>query len=262
MKINIRGFIFVLPLFCLANFLFGQNNDSRSKYRIAWTKDEYALHYEVIIEKEENNAYSPALRELTEEPFIVFTLPPGNYRIRVTPYDFREIAGMGTGWKNFKILAAKTSDSELQTEETELTQPVKHNGNYFGVLGEMSGYTLNSTAFGFGGVFGRSFNGVGLGIAIHYAKDNEGFTFFETLAHIRFYTSRKKPNTGFFLQAEGGIFLFAHDKPAITMGDLSGAGGLCAGWRFPLGNYFFFEPAIRAGYPYLYGASFSMGIRF
>jgi len=86
----------------------------------------------------------------------------------------------------------------------------------------------------------------------------------EALAHFRYYLSflsRAKINTGLFLQAEGGIVLFGHEKLEIS-GHLLPVAGLCAGWRFPLGTRFFLEPVIRGGYPYLYGASISAGMKF
>jgi len=113
---NFRGLLFTLLFFCLANFLFGQEENTGIKHRISWTRDDYALRYEVLIEKEEDNEYSPALREFTEEPFIFVSLPPGNYRLRVIPYDFRDIPGEGTRWKNFKVLAITTPDSESEPE--------------------------------------------------------------------------------------------------------------------------------------------------
>jgi len=114
---NFRGLLFVLLFLCLANVLFSQEaNDTGSKHRISWTRDDYALRYEVVIEKEENKRHSLVLREFTEEPFIFISLPPGNYRLRVIPYDFRDIPGRGTGWKNFKVLAITTPDSGSDSE--------------------------------------------------------------------------------------------------------------------------------------------------
>jgi len=126
MKINFRSPYFVLLFLCLANILSGQENDGGlKKYRIAWTMDEYALRYEVVIEKEEDNDYSLVLREFTEESFILFSLPPGNYRLRVITYDFRDIPGKGTTWKNFIILATADAEPQLVMDDTSLLFPEK-----------------------------------------------------------------------------------------------------------------------------------------
>lgn len=284
MTINFRGFLFVLLFFCLAGVLFGQNNDSRSKHRIAWTKDEYALQYEVLIEQEENNNYSLVLREFTEEPFIFISLPAGNYRLRVIPYDFRDVPGQGTGWKNFKILAAKSTASESQlvmdnappllpgqeggamqiedqTEDTDLTEPEKHRGLFMGLFAEGIGYTRYNAAFGSGIVFGGSFYGKGLGLSILYAQDAENFIFLEALAHFRFYLLRAKNNTGFFLQAEGGIVFYSYEY-FDTKYNFVPVAGVSAGWRFPVGVRGYIEPVIHGGYPYIFGGGLSVGIRF
>ena len=283
MIINSRSRFLVLLFFCLANVLFSQDNESLLKHRIAWTKDDYALRYEVLIEKEENNKYSPVLREFTEEPFIYISLPPGNYRLRVISYDFRDIPGEGTGWKNFKVLGVTAQNSESQivmddvsqplsgqkedtppaenpAEDTDFTAPVKRNDLFIALFAEGLGYTRYSTAFGGGTAFGWSFNGKGVGINLLYARDAEKFIFLEALAHFRYYLLRKKTNTGLFLQAEGGVVLFAYKK-LETLDHFAPVAGLSAGWRFPLGRWYI-EPVIRGGYPYIFGAGLSAGIRF
>jgi len=303
MTINSRDFLFVLLFVCLANILSGQENDNILKHRIAWTRDEYALRYEAVIEREEDNDYSLVLREFTEEPFIYFSLPPGNYRLRVITYDFRDIPNEGTKWKNFVILAAADTDSEPQlviddeediattedqienqTEAPDFTSPeltaeeaeesadseepdfppAENRGLYAALLAEGSGYTRHSVAFGGGVILGGSFNGKGVGISLLYAQDAEKFIFLEALAHFRYYLSflsHAKINTGLFLQAEGGIVLFSYEQFEMS-GHLTPVAGLSAGWRFPLGTQWYIEPAIHGGYPYIFGAGLSAGMRF
>jgi len=299
MTINARSFLFVLLFLHFANILSGQENNGVLKHRIAWTRDEYALRYEAVIEREENNNYSLVLREFTEEPFIYFSLPPGNYRLRVITYDFRDIPGEGTKWKNFVILAAADTDSEPQLvmdneEDTVATEdqtdapdstppeltaqeaeesadseepdfPSAENRDLFiALLAEGSGYTRHSVAFGGGVVLGGSLNGKGIGISLLYAQDAEKFMFLEAIAHFRYYLSflsRAEINTGLFLQAEGGVVLFSYEKFEMS-GHLNPVAGISAGWRFPLGTRWYIEPAIRGGYPYIIGASVSAGMRF
>ena len=59
-------------------------------HRLEWTADRYARYYEVEIEAETENqgSYKTFVRALTPTPFINVSLPPGNYRGRVIPYDF------------------------------------------------------------------------------------------------------------------------------------------------------------------------------
>jgi len=281
-----RSFLFVLLFCCLGNALFSQANDSLFRHRFAWTKDEHALRYEVLIEKMENNEYSLVLQEFTEEHFIYFSLPPGDYRLRIIPYDIFGRSGKGSEWKNLTVLAISgpTPGSQLVIDDVTISEqeevampelvtgqtetdvavtppPEKYKDFYFGFFAEGLGYSRYSAAFGGGIVFGGGFNGMGLGISLLYAQDPEKFVFLETLAHFRLYISRVKNNTGLFLQAEGGIVLFANEK-FETADNFSPTAGLGAGWRFPLGKLWYIEPVIRGGYPYIYGASLSTGIRF
>jgi len=287
MTINFRKLIFVFLFLCLANALFGQQNERLLKHRITWTKDEYALRYEVIIEKEVNKKYSTVFREFTEEPFIDFLLPSGDYRIRIIPYDFRNVPGKGTEWKNFKIISVTNAgESQLAiewptplppeqeetkkpaeeiadntTEDADLTKPEKQKDLYVGLLAETSGYSRYNTAFGGGIVFGGNFDGIGMGLNLLYAWDAESFIFFETLAHVRLYFSREKDNTGIFLQAEGGVVFFSYENFEIT--DYSALSvGLRAGWRFIMIDNWYVEPFIRGGYPYIFGLGFSSGFKF
>ena len=304
MAVNSRILLFVFLFLCLANALFSQADDAgQFRHRIAWPKDDYALRYEVVFEKEENGEYTVLSQEFTEEPFIFISLPPGDYRLRVIPYDFRDVPGKGTDWKNFKVIAVIDSGSESppvtddvppslaeQEKDTMLIENLteggftvpepaagpakagtaskkraspskKHSGFFIAPFGEGIGYSRHGAAFGGGIAFGGSFSGKGIGLSLLYAQDAENFIFLEALAHMRLYLSRMKNNTGLFLQAEGGVVFFAYEKPEIA-DNFSPVGGLSAGWRFPLGKHWYIEPGIRGGYPYMYGAGLSAGIRF
>jgi len=292
MAINSRNFAFILLFLCLVNVSFSQENDTGSRHRITWTRDDYALRYEVLIEKEENNKYSRVLREFTEDPFLLISLPPGNYRLRVIPYDFRDIPGKGTGWKNFKVLAVTTQDSKSEpesrlvmedalpsspkqeenktpienitedlTDNTDLAKPEKRKDLFVALLAEGLGYSRYNIAFGGGIVFGGSLDGVGIGLRLFYAQDSENFMFLETLAHIRFYFSREKDNKGFFMQLEGGVVFIAYEtfeSQVVTSPVL----GLGAGWRFMMNKQWYIEPIIHLGYPYIFGMGFSTGFKF
>jgi len=300
MTVNFRRLLLVLLFCCLANALFSQDNDSR-KYRIPWTEVEHALRYEVLIEKEENGKYENIWKESTEEPFIDVSLSLGNYRFRVIPYDFRDVPGEGSEWRYFRPLAVPASGSEpqlviydappsplepppppppppLPEPDTGLTEavserdstppepdPGKHSDLYLALFAEGIGYSRYSAAFGGGIAFGGSFKylglGMGLGITLLYAQDPENLISLEALAHYRLYLPYSINNTSLFVQAEAGIVLIAFEKIDNTS-QLTPSAGLAAGWRFPLGTRFYIEPVIRGGYPYIFGAGLSAGIKF
>jgi len=309
---NFRCLLFVSLFLCLANVLFSQEEGTGGKHRISWTKDDYALRYEVVIQREENKKYSPALQEFTEDAFIIVSLPPGNYRLRVIPYDFRDVPGRGTGWKNFKVLAVTTpsgsgaepesrlvmedpssvsvqddvntpqqaedkTPEENKTENASSSKIANQEDKYIGPFAELVGYSRYSIATGGGIIFGKNFNGMGIGLRLLYAQDPEEFGFLEALAHLRFYLSSERwDNAGIFLQFEGGAVLFFfggadyyysggekhhYDLPDTNL-SYSFAGGLCVGWRLMVTSWWYVEPYIRVGYPYIIGAGLTTGIRY
>ena len=63
---------------------------------------------------------------------------------------------------------------------------------------------------------------------------------------------------GPFVQGEAGcIIIFAFDEDFIVF-----SGGFATGWRFNLARNVYVEPALRLGYPYLFGVSLNAGLRF
>ena len=101
----------LLLFLCFADMLPGQNSnvtdtDSRFVQRFSWQSVEYALQYEVIFEREINGIFHSAFSEFTEDSFIEVSLPPGRYRLRIIPYDVRNIPAEGTEWRIFDILPA------------------------------------------------------------------------------------------------------------------------------------------------------------
>jgi len=81
---------------------------------------------------------------------------------------------------------------------------------------------------------------------------------------FRWYCFGNTANSGLFLQFAGGPAIFfereEEDSLPVRLGTLSA--GLALGWRFLLGKYFYLEPSISGGYPYIVGASLSAGVRF
>jgi hypothetical protein len=74
---------------------------------------------------------------------------------------------------------------------------------------------------------------------------------------VRRYSSQDK-HSGFFLQFDIGAFI-AFEEEGITPMIMS---GLAAGYRIPLGSFFYFEPYGRAGYPFAFGLGAMLGICF
>jgi len=95
------------------SLLHSQNNETGNSsffQRLRWTGGEYALRYEVIVQREINGTYITHLRESTETSFIVVSLPPGDYRFQVTSYDVLDRPEHVSRWMNFKVLPAAQNE--------------------------------------------------------------------------------------------------------------------------------------------------------
>jgi len=130
MAINNKKYLLLaIILFVFTSFLsaqeagyFIEEKDDEVKYvqRFVWKGGENALHYEVIFEKETNGRYRRHLREITKAQFIEVSLPPGNYRFRVIPYDILGRPTEGTKWVNVTVLPVpKQEEYEEPKPETE-----------------------------------------------------------------------------------------------------------------------------------------------
>jgi hypothetical protein len=110
-KINI---IFIILFFLgLPFFLEAQtanSNDKNRSVRLPWPKDENAWSYEVIIEVQNRMVYKSYSKEVTQNSFIVVSLPPGKYRYRVIPYNFlgQPEIKQSSAWMRFEIPAASS----------------------------------------------------------------------------------------------------------------------------------------------------------
>jgi len=74
--------------------------------RLFWYEDEYALSYEVLIQKYNVRAhrwYNETLQKTTTENFLVVSLSPGKYRYRVIPYDLFGRPAEESEWRDFEI---------------------------------------------------------------------------------------------------------------------------------------------------------------
>lgn len=116
----------------LETAILGAQNAGRTEFgsirRLSWSGDQYALKYEVQVEKEEGGKFKNVLRGFTQEPFIEFSLPPGKYRCRVIPYDFLNRPTRETEWASFEIRTAPVPAPEAEPEPIEYIEiePVKY----------------------------------------------------------------------------------------------------------------------------------------
>jgi hypothetical protein len=104
-------------------------------------------------------------------------------------------------------------------------------------------------------------DGTAIGLRFLYTQDDYRFVSMELQAFFRLYFFEKfHASTGPFVQISGGPVIYADTVPAVS-GYGSISAGLSAGWRFPLGKYWFIEPSVRTGYPFLIGGGISTGLR-
>lgn len=91
-----------------------------------------------------------------------------------------------------------------------------------------------------------------------FEKDNTIYAI-EPLGFLRWYvvSPSGEPSAGLFVEGQGGAELLLVNSGFKT----AGSAGMALGFRIPAGN-FYFEPVIRGGYPYMFGAGVSAGFRF
>ena len=94
----------LLFLLAITPYLWAQNTETRT-VRLTWNRDVNTFRYEVIVE---DTGSRSVLREFTNSSFISITLPLGNYRCRVIPYDFLDRPGEGSQWLSFEVRSAVT----------------------------------------------------------------------------------------------------------------------------------------------------------
>jgi len=106
-------------------FIEEKGDEVKYVQRFVWRGGENALHYEVIFEREVNGRYSRYLREITKAQFIEVSLPPGNYRFRVIPYDILGRPTEGSQWVNIVILPVPKQEQyeELKPESKTALRP-------------------------------------------------------------------------------------------------------------------------------------------
>lgn len=139
---------------------------------------------------------------------------------------------------------------------------------FFSPMGEYSMYGRESPSFG-SGLSIASDGRVAIGLRClyfykltHTRTEGKRIDALEITQLLRVYLLKNKPYTGLFVQFNGGpVIFFAEDDWSIPAVSESFSVGLTLGWRFPLGNYFYIEPAVRGGYPFIVGGGLSAGFK-
>ncbi len=136
---KITFFIFFAALFLFCQPLWSQTAaqapqsggghyviEQRYVQQLVWRGDEYTLKYEVVIEQIEGGKYKTYIREFTEKPSFLVSLPLGKYRYRIIPYDYLEQPGEASDWINIEIKPAPTVSSDAQkTDDRNQTPSAK-----------------------------------------------------------------------------------------------------------------------------------------
>ena len=100
-------------------FLDPDSEEPRFIQRLAWSGGTYSLHFEVIIEKEEGAGFASYLNKIVIGNYLDISLPPGNYRYRVIPYDILNKPSEGTQWAAFKVFNAVKPEIFKPEEDLE-----------------------------------------------------------------------------------------------------------------------------------------------
>ena len=92
--------------------------EQRYLQQLVWIGDDYTLKYEVVIEQNDgvgaSGGYKAYIREFTEKPNFLVSLPLGKYRYRIIPYDYLEQPGEASDWVYIEIKPAPIVSVKVQ----------------------------------------------------------------------------------------------------------------------------------------------------
>jgi hypothetical protein len=143
------------------------------------------------------------------------------------------------------------------------TAPKTKSGDFWICPGaEMALYSSTSASYGSSLVLGYG-RGSAIGVKAAYFTDPENNGALEINFLLRFYFLGSDYCRGLFIQFSGGPVLFFIDNEISFPANIGMvSAGVNLGWRFLLGKWWFVEPSIRAGYPYLAGGGLSFGFHY
>jgi len=135
---------------------------------------------------------------------------------------------------------------------------------WFSLGGELALYSPTTASFGMSlaGAYG---SGTSIGMKLSWFFDiGQEMNTLEINILFRLYFYGKTAYSGPFAQFEGGPAIYFDVDEKLSFPARIGIANVGAvfGWRFLLGKYFFLEPSIRGGYPYIFGISVLAGVHF
>lgn len=113
---GVKKFLPVLALMLVA--ALSSADEPKFSQRIEWRSNANALEYKVEIQNTATNAVSSFT---TEKTFAELSLAPGNYRYRVTVYDFLGRKATTSAWTAFSVIQA--ARPEIRSIEKNVTAP-------------------------------------------------------------------------------------------------------------------------------------------
>ena len=148
-------FIFILLLFAATPFLEAQSENTESRLiRLTWAGGEHALHYAVEIERSENGNNRSYSRETTTSLHMDVSLPLGEYRFRIIPYDILGRPAEGTEWMHFAVHSARRGpehSEQIQVVDTDDYDPatgkLRTNSPFFNTIGFSAGMSYDPKYF-------------------------------------------------------------------------------------------------------------------
>ena len=132
-------------------------------------------------------------------------------------------------------------------------------GFFAAPLAELNLYSLESAAFGYGGIFGIGYE-LEAGLKTTFSQSDDLYTL-ELALFIRYYILHKTGLSGPFIQLEAGASVFDIEGFRLPTDSGNFYAGLSGGWRFLFGNHLFLDSTIRFGYPVIAGLGVSFGVK-
>jgi len=115
-RTSIRIILFFIHYFLFTCILYAQSDEPVYSRRITWQEDENVYRYAVEVDKMENGAFKSHLREYTAAAFFTLSLPAGEYRYRIVPYDVLNRPIRGMQWVRFEIRPPAASEQKEKKE--------------------------------------------------------------------------------------------------------------------------------------------------
>ena len=106
-SINIKLIFFMslIILFKISSSLYASDEETFTR-RFVWRGDENVWRYSVEIQISENRSFRSLRQEYTTTPYLVVSLPAGDYRFRIIPHDILDRPRDATQWVRFSIRSA------------------------------------------------------------------------------------------------------------------------------------------------------------